>query len=299
MPTDELQTQWTARDIPDQHGRTFIVTGANSGLGEKAARALGAAGADVLLACRNMDKGAQVAREIGSNAEVRKLDLADLASVREFAESIDTVDVLVNNAGVMAVPLRRTADGFEMQFGTNHLGHFALTGLLLGKLTDRVVTMASAAHAIGTLHFEDPNWEQRGYRRWRAYGQSKLANLLFTYELQRRLTVAGSPLRAMAAHPGYSSTNLQSHTESFLDSVMSLGNRLIGQSADMGALPELYAATEPSVIGGSYIGPDGRFEAHGYPKLVGSTKKSKDLADARRLWELSEKFTGVTYSFES
>jgi len=291
-------THWTVRDILDQRGRTFIITGANSGLGEMAARALGGAGAHVVLACRNIAKGEAVAREIGTNAEVRKLDLADLASVREFADSIESLDVLINNAGVMAVPLRRTADGFEMQFGTNHLGHFALTGLLLNKLSDRVVTMASAAHAIGTLHTEDPNWERRRYSRWRAYGQSKLANLLFTYELQRRLTIARSPLMALAAHPGYSSTNLQSHTESILDSVMSLGNRVIGQSADMGALPDLYAATEPDVVGGSYIGPDGRFEVHGYPKRVGSTKKSKNLQDARRLWELSEKMTGVTYSFE-
>jgi len=291
-------THWTVRDILDQRGRTFIITGANSGLGEMAARALGGAGAHVVLACRNIAKGEAVAREIGTNAEVRKLDLADLASVREFADGIESLDVLINNAGVMAVPLRRTADGFEMQFGTNHLGHFALTGLLLNKLSDRVVTMASAAHAIGTLHTEDPNWERRRYSRWRAYGQSKLANLLFTYELQRRLTIARSPLKALAAHPGYSSTNLQSHTESILDSVMSLGNRVIGQSADMGALPDLYAATEPDVVGGSYIGPDGRFEVHGYPKRVGSTKKSKNLQDARRLWELSEKMTGVTYSFE-
>jgi len=290
-------THWTVRDIPDQRGRTFIITGANSGLGEMAARALGGAGAHVVLACRNIAKGEAVAREIGMNAEVRKLDLADLASVREFADGIESLDVLINNAGVMAVPLRRTADGFEMQFGTNHLGHFALTGLLLDKLSDRMVTIASAAHAIGTLDTQDPNWEHRRYSRWRAYGQSKLANLLFTYELQRRLTSAGSTLRAMAAHPGYSSTNLQSHTESFLDSVMTLGNRLIGQSADIGVLPELYAATKPDLTGGSYTGPDGRFEVHGYPKRVGSTKKSKDLGDARRLWELSEKLTGVTYSF--
>ncbi len=290
-------TQWTAGDTPDQHGRTFVVTGANSGLGEMAAAALGAAGAHVVLACRNTDKGEEVAQGIGSNAEVRKLDLADLASVREFAAGIEAVDVLVNNAGVMALPQRRTADGFEMQFGTNHLGHFALTGLLLDRVTDRVVTMASFAHIVGTLHIEDLNWERRRYSRWRAYGQSKLANLLFTYELQRRLTAAGSPLRALAAHPGYSSTNLQSHTESFLDSVMSLGNRLIGQRAEVGVLPELYAAVEPDAVGGSYIGPDGRFEMHGYPQYVGSTKKSKNLEDARRLWEQSEKLTGVTYPF--
>lgn len=290
-------TKWTAQDIADQQGRTFIVTGANSGIGAVVAQALGAAGAHVVLACRNTEKGAAVADSIGTNAEVRALDLADLASVRAFADGIEKVDVLINNAGVMAVPLRRTADGFEMQIGTNHLGHFALTGLLLEKLIDRVVTMSSAAHLIGTVHTEDLNWEQRRYGRWRAYGQSKLANLLFTYELQRRLTTAGSPLMALAAHPGYASTNLQSHTESFLDAVMALGNGLLAQSAAMGALPELYAATEPDVAGGSYFGPDELFGVRGHPKQVGSNKKSKGLDGARALWEVSEKLTGVSYPF--
>ena len=289
--------KWTAADIGEQHGRTFVVTGANSGLGAVVARELATMGARVVLACRDTAKGEAVAQDIGPNAEVRKLDLADLGSVRAFADSIEQVDVLINNAGVMAVPFRRTVDGFEMQIGTNHLGHFALTGLLIDRVTDRVVTMSSAAHAIGTLNLEDLNWEDRRYSRWRAYGQSKLANLLFTYELQRRFTAAGSPLKALAAHPGYSSTNLQSHTESFLDSVMAIGNRIIGQRAEIGALPELYAATDPTVQGGSYLGPDGPLEVRGYPKRVGSSKKSKNLDDARRLWELSEKLTGVTYPF--
>ncbi len=289
--------KWTAADIGEQHGRTFVVTGANSGLGAVVARELATAGARVVLACRDTAKGEAVAQDIGPNAEVRKLDLADLGSVRAFADSIEQVDVLINNAGVMAVPFRRTVDGFEMQIGTNHLGHFALTGLLIDRVTDRVVTMSSAAHAIGTLNLEDLNWEDRRYSRWRAYGQSKLANLLFTYELQRRFTAAGSPLKALAAHPGYSSTNLQSHTESFLDSVMAIGNRIIGQRAEIGALPELYAATDPTVQGGSYLGPDGPLEVRGYPKRVGSSKKSKNVDDARRLWELSEKLTGVTYPF--
>jgi len=289
--------KWTAADIGEQHGRTFVVTGANSGLGAVVARELATVGARVVLACRDTAKGEAVAQDIGPNAEVRKLDLADLGSVRAFADSIEQVDVLINNAGVMAVPFRRTVDGFEMQIGTNHLGHFALTGLLIDRVTDRVVTMSSAAHAIGTLNLEDLNWEDRRYSRWRAYGQSKLANLLFTYELQRRFTAAGSPLKALAAHPGYSSTNLQSHTESFLDSVMAIGNRIIGQRAEIGALPELYAATDPTVPGGSYLGPDGPLEVRGYPKRVGSSKKSKNLDDARRLWELSEKLTGVTYPF--
>ncbi|MGH3804732.1 MAG: oxidoreductase, partial [Pseudonocardiaceae bacterium] len=260
-------TKWTASDIVDQSGRTFVVTGANSGLGEVAARALGKAGAHVVLACRNTHKGEVVARSIGDNAEVRRLDLSDLASVREFAAGVDSVDVLVNNAGVMAVPQRKTADGFEMQIGTNHLGHFALTGLLLDKITDRVATMSSAAHQAGTIHLDDLNWEHRKYNRWSAYGQSKLANLLFTYELQRRLAAAGSPVKAVAAHPGYASTNLQAHTESVQDKLMAVGNRIFAQSAEMGTLPMLFAATAPDVIGGSYIGPDGLFEQRGHPKV--------------------------------
>ncbi|GAF44568.1 MULTISPECIES: oxidoreductase [Rhodococcus] len=290
-------TKWTASDIVDQSGRTFVVTGANSGLGEVAARALGKAGAHVVLACRNTHKGEVVARSIGDNAEVRRLDLSDLASVREFAAGVDSVDVLVNNAGVMAVPQRKTADGFEMQIGTNHLGHFALTGLLLDKITDRVATMSSAAHQAGTIHLDDLNWERRKYNRWSAYGQSKLANLLFTYELQRRLSAAGSPVKAVAAHPGYASTNLQAHTESVQDKLMAVGNRIFAQSAEMGALPMLYAATAPDVIGGSYIGPDGLFEQRGHPKVVGSNKKSRDEHTARALWSLSEDLTGVEFKF--
>ncbi|MGV9862125.1 oxidoreductase [Rhodococcus koreensis] len=290
-------TKWTASDIVDQSGRTFVVTGANSGLGEVAARALGKAGAHVVLACRNTHKGEVVARSIGDNAEVRRLDLSDLASVREFAAGVDSVDVLVNNAGVMAVPQRKTADGFEMQIGTNHLGHFALTGLLLGKITDRVATMSSAAHQAGTIHLDDLNWEHRKYNRWSAYGQSKLANLLFTYELQRRLAAAGSPVTAVAAHPGYASTNLQAHTESVQDKLMAVGNRIFAQSAEMGALPMLFAATAPGVIGGSYIGPDGLFEQRGHPRVVGSNKKSRDEQTAKGLWSLSEDLTGVEYKF--
>ncbi|MFC9766759.1 oxidoreductase [Rhodococcus jostii] len=290
-------TKWTASDIVDQSGRTFVVTGANSGLGEVAARALGEAGAHVVLACRNTHKGEVVARSIGDNAEVRRLDLSDLASVREFAAGVESVDVLVNNAGVMAVPQRTTADGFEMQIGTNHLGHFALTGLLLDKITDRVATMSSAAHQAGTIHLDDLNWERRKYNRWSAYGQSKLANLLFTYELQRRLSAAGSPVKAVAAHPGYASTNLQAHTESVQDKLMAVGNRIFAQSAEMGALPMLYAATAPDVIGGSYIGPDGLFEQRGHPKVVGSNKKSRDEHTAGALWSLSEDLTGVEFKF--
>lgn len=289
-------TKWTAGDIVDQRGRTFIVTGANSGLGEEAARALAAAGAHVVLACRDTDKGAAVAQSIGQAAEVRELDLADLSSVRRFADGIDSIDVLVNNAGVMALPLRRTVDGFEMQIGTNHLGHFALTGLLLDKITDRVVTMSSHMHQLGSIDLDDLNWERRNYSRWPAYGQSKLANLLFTYELQRKLSASGSNVKALASHPGYASTSLQGHTESIQDTLMSIGNRIFAQSAQMGALPMLYAATDPDAEGGSYFGPDGFLEQRGHPKVVGSNAKSRDESVAAGLWELSEKLTGVEYS---
>ncbi|MDH6676573.1 NAD(P)-dependent dehydrogenase (short-subunit alcohol dehydrogenase family) [Rhodococcus sp. LBL1] len=290
-------TTWTAGDIVDQQGRTYIVTGANSGLGAEAAKALVNAGAHVILACRNVDKGSEVATALGERAEVRRLDLADLASVREFADSVDTVDVLVNNAGVMAVPLGRTADGFETQIGTNHLGHYALTGLLLDKVADRVVTMSSAMHQLGSIDLDDLNWERRQYRRWLAYGQSKLANLLFTYELQRRLAAAGSKVKALASHPGYASTNLQSHTESISSRIMAMADPFIAQSAEMGALPMLYAATVSDAAGGSYLGPSSRFETRGYPKVVQSNRKSHDENVARQLWSLSEQLTGINYNF--
>ena len=290
--------KWTTADIPDQTGRTIIVTGANSGLGEATARALAAAGGSVILACRNKAKGEAAAAGMSGAAgtvEVRELDLADLASVRAFAQGVSSVDVLVNNAGVMAVPAARTADHFEMQFGTNHLGHFALTGLLLPRIADRVVALSSGAHRAGRIDLDDLNWERRRYSRWGAYGQSKLANLMFAYELDRRLRAAGSGVRAVAAHPGYAATELQSRTESFMDAVMKLGNGLVAQSAKMGALPTLYAATMPDVSGGDYYGPDGLGELRGHPRRVGSTKASQDQAVARRLWEQSETLTGIAY----
>ena len=286
---------WTAADMPDQSGRTIIVTGANSGLGEATARALAAAGGSVILACRNKAKGEAAAARMTGSVEVRELDLADLASVRAFAQGVSQVDVLVNNAGVMAVPQARTADHFEMQFGTNHLGHFALTGLLLPRIGDRVVALSSGAHRAGHIDLDDLNWQHRTYRRWGAYGQSKLADLMFAYELDRRLRAAGSPVRAVAAHPGYAATELQARTESFMDAVMQLGNRLVAQSAQMGALPTLYAATMPDVSGGDYFGPDGLGELRGHPRRVGSSKASKDEAVARGLWEKSEALTGVAY----
>jgi NAD(P)-dependent dehydrogenase (short-subunit alcohol dehydrogenase family) len=286
---------WTAADIPDQSNRTFVVTGANSGIGLAAVRELAAKGAKVVLACRDVAKGEAVAPD--GDVEVRRLDLADLASVRAFAEELTgPVDVLVNNAGVMAVPHRRTADGFELQFGTNHLGHFALTCLLLDRVRDRVVTLSSTMHRTGRIVLEDLNWERRRYLRWPAYGQSKLANLLFTYELNRRLTESGSPVRAFAAHPGYARTNLQSHTESLLDNVMAIGNRLFAQSARMGALPTLYAATVADLPGGSYVGPGGFAQQSGYPKVVGSTRAARDPQVASALWERSEKLTGVRFA---
>jgi NAD(P)-dependent dehydrogenase (short-subunit alcohol dehydrogenase family) len=283
--------KWTLADLPDQSARTMVVTGANSGVGRATAQALAGAGARVILACRNVDKGKSAAATMADTVEVRALDLANLASVREFAASIDEpIDVLINNAGVMAVPYRRTADGFEMQFGTNHLGHFALTGLLLDRIRDRVVTMSSSFHWFGRIDLDDLNWERRRYRRWAAYEQSKLANLLFAYELSRRLS--GSGIGSYAVHPGYVSTNLMSHTETMLDSVMALGNRLFAQTPALGALPTLYA-TVTDLPSGSFVGPD--VIVRGYPKVVRSSPASYDREKAAALWALSEKLTDVTF----
>ncbi|MGH9270908.1 MAG: oxidoreductase, partial [Ilumatobacteraceae bacterium] len=258
------------RRPPDLSGRTVVVTGANSGIGLAAARQLAGVGAHVVLAVRDEAKGHDAQATIVGSTEMRRLDLADLSSVRAFAADWDgDIDVLINNAGVMALPERRTADGFEMQLGTNHLGHFALTNLLLPHLTDRVVTVSSGAHRMGRIDVDDLNWERRRYRSWPAYGQSKLANLLFTLELERRLAGAGSEVRALAAHPGYAATNLQSHTGNpVAKALMAVSNRVIAQSDERGALPVLYAATA-DLPGGSYVGPDGFQEARGHPTLVG------------------------------
>jgi NAD(P)-dependent dehydrogenase (short-subunit alcohol dehydrogenase family) len=287
---------WTARDLPTLDGRTFVVTGATSGLGLVTARELARAGARVVLAVRDTAKGEQAATAIPGTVEVRHLDLADLASVRSFADSWDgRLDVLVNNAGVMAVPERRTKDGFELQIGTNHLGHFALTNLLLPSITDRVVTVSSTAHQIGRIRLDDLNWERGRYSRWRAYGQSKLANLLFTLELQRRLEAAGSRVRAYAAHPGYARTNLQGHTSSALQhGFMAVTNRVLAQSAEMGALPTLFAATQ-DLPGASFVGPGGFQEQRGYPALARRASRAWDSETARRLWDLSERLTGTTF----
>lgn len=293
-------TKWNDTDLPDLAGRSAIVTGANSGIGRAAATALARAGARVTLAVRDPAKGEQAAAEMGGDVDVRRLDLADLASVRGFADGWDEpLHTLINNAGVMATPERRTVDGFELQVGTNHLGHFALTNLLLPKITDRVVVVASGAHRMGKIRLDDLNWEQPGaYKPWTAYGQSKLANLLFALELQRRLQAAGSPLRVTAAHPGWSATNLQFHTEQGLvDRVSAIGNRLIAQSERMGALPTLFAATQ-DLPGASYVGPGGPFELRGHPTLVGRSAAASDVATAERLWALSEQLTGTSFPLE-
>jgi NAD(P)-dependent dehydrogenase (short-subunit alcohol dehydrogenase family) len=306
---------WTAADIPDQAGRTAVVTGANSGLGLVTARELARAGARVILACRNVERGEEAASRIRDesprvDAEVARLDLADLSSVREFATAFarrhDGLDLLVNNAGVMAVPRRLTADGFEMHIGTNHLGHFALTGLLLERLLarpePRVVTVSSGAHRSARIAFDNLQGERR-YFRWAAYGQSKLANLLFAYELQRRAEAARLPLRSAAAHPGWAATNLQFAgmgmdgpiTRRIESLASKAANVVFAQSDEMGALPILYAATAADLPGGSYVGPDGPFELHGHPKLVSSSAASRNPESAHRLWEVSEELTAVRY----
>jgi NAD(P)-dependent dehydrogenase (short-subunit alcohol dehydrogenase family) len=291
-----------------------VVTGANSGLGLATARELARKGARVVLACRNVAKGEAAVRDIEASApgaalelELEQLDLASLDSVRSFAEryrsSHDGLDLLINNAGVMAPPRKRTADGFELQFGTNHLGHFALTAQLIGAMEGRddarVVTLSSQAHRTGRISFDNLDGD-RHYFRWRAYGQSKLANLLFALELERRLSAAGSTVKSMAAHPGYAATNLQFAAPPLVDRLfMTVGNALIAQSEEMGALPTLYAATEPGLPGGTYAGPDGIGEQRGHPHVVSPSGGARDEAVARRLWEVSEEMTGVRFELSA
>ena len=284
---------WTAAELPSFAGRTAIVTGANSGLGEVTARELARVGAHVILAVRNTEQGKTTAQQMTGDVEVRRLDLQDLSSVRQFADGVDTVDVLVNNAGIMATPYALTADGFESQIGTNHLGHFALTNLLLPKLTDRVVTVSSVMHRIGRVSLDDLNWKTRRYSAWPAYGQSKLANLLFTSELQRRLDTVGSSMRALAAHPGFSNTNLQGHSGRKLgDALMSFGARLIATDADFGARQTLYAASQ-DLPGNTFVGP--RFGIWGRTQPVGRSWLAKRAATAAALWELSEQLTSTKF----
>ncbi len=293
---------WSAEALGDQSGRVAIVTGSNSGIGLETARVLAGKGATVVMACRNLEKASPKADEIraayaGANVEVMRLDLSDLDSVRHFAQAFrakhSRLDLLINNAGIMVPPYGKTAQGFETQFGVNHLGHFALTGSLLDLITNtpdsRIVTVSSVAHLMGKIDFADLNWEN-GYKAQAAYGQSKLANLLFTYELQRRLAAAGKGTLAVAAHPGWTETNLQAHAKA-----VRFMNRFFAQDASMGALPTLYAATEPSVQGGEYVGPSGFMEMNGAPKTVRSNKRSHDRNVAERLWNVSEELTGVHF----
>ncbi|OBH83440.1 SDR family NAD(P)-dependent oxidoreductase [Mycobacterium scrofulaceum] len=301
------KAKWTAQDIPDQAGRVAVITGANTGLGYETAAALADHGARVVLAVRNLDKGKDAAARITAaspHADVvlQELDLTSLDSVRAAAEQLkadyDRIDLLINNAGVMYTPKETTKDGFEMQFGTNHLGHFALTGLVLERLLpvpgSRVVTVSSMGHRIlADIHFDDLQWE-RSYNRVAAYGQAKLANLLFTYELQRRLASHGTTI-AVAAHPGGSNTELGRYTPTVFRPLVNVFFNVIAQDAAMGALPTLRAATDPGVLGGQYYGPDGFAETRGYPKLVSSSSKSHDVDLQRRLWAVSEELTGVTY----
>jgi len=290
-------TNWTAADLPSFAGRTVIITGANSGLGAVTARELARRQAKIVMAVRTASKGEAAARQMSGPetgaVEVRQLDLQDLSSVRQFADGVDAADVLINNAGIMAAPYALTADGFESQIGTNHLGHFALTNLLLPKLTDRVVTVSSMAHWPGRIDFDDLNWKNRRYSPWLAYSQSKLANLLFTSELQRRLAAAGSPLRAVAAHPGYSHTNLQGASGRKLgDALMSAVTRVFATDADFGARQTLYAASQ-DLPGDTFIGP--RFGSLGRTQPVRRSRRARDAATAASLWELSEQLTGTKF----
>jgi NAD(P)-dependent dehydrogenase (short-subunit alcohol dehydrogenase family) len=304
-----VSERWTAEQIRAQGGRTAIVTGANSGIGRVCARELARRGAFVVLACRDMAKGEQARTQIEADApagvELAELDLADLSSVRSFADGFlaargrQGLDLLLNNAGVMAPPRRETRDGFELQFGTNVLGHFALTAQLLGAMegrTDaRVVTVSSNAHKMGRIDFDDLQSERR-YFRWTAYAQSKLADLMFALELDRRLRAAGSTIKSLAAHPGYSATNLQTAAPPLFDRLLGqLGNVIFAQSAEMGALPVLYAATEPGLDGGVYVGPDGLGEFRGHPRVVSPTRQARDESQAARLWSVAEELTGVRF----
>ncbi|MDR2280587.1 MAG: SDR family NAD(P)-dependent oxidoreductase [Gordonia sp. (in: high G+C Gram-positive bacteria)] len=287
---------WSRDDIPAQHGRRFIITGANSGLGAETAKAVAAAGGRVTLACRNVAKARTVAEQIGPAATVAELDLSDLASVRAFADTVDEADVLVNNAGIMGVPYGRTTDGFEMQMGTNHLGHFALTAYLIPKITERVVVLSSIAHRFARIDVDDLGYDRRTYRRAIAYGDSKFANMLFGLELARRFEAAGSSRIAVLAHPGYASTGLLGKTETTFDYVMKAGDLLrVGQTPAMGALPQLFAATSLTARNGVYYGPRGLGGLRGKPTVARTRRAASDQDLRDRLWLESERLTGVEF----
>lgn len=309
-----MAEQWTAAQMPDLTGKVAVVTGGNSGIGLGAVRELARKGARVILAARSEQKGNAAVTAIrqelpAAQVELRLLDLADLGAVRAFAagflRDFDTLDLLINNAGIMAIPYHKTADGLEVQLGTNHFGHFALTGLLLIPLlaapAARIVTVSSGAHRAGKMDFDNLNWEHGGYNPWRAYGRSKLANLLFAFELQRRLERAGARAISVAAHPGYTATNLQAvgpqmEKSVWKEVIMRSLNATVAQPVAMGALPTLYAATAPDVQGGDYIGPDGWREIRGYPKRVQAVPAAHNEADAAQLWARSEAITRVQYT---
>jgi NAD(P)-dependent dehydrogenase (short-subunit alcohol dehydrogenase family) len=304
---NDRQQPWTAADVPDQHGRTVVVTGANTGIGFESAAVLAQRGAVTILACRDTGKGERAAARLSAatpavTVSVVRLDLASLDSVRAAAAQIrdrhERLDLLINNAGLMVPPHGTTADGFELQFGTNHLGHFALTGLLLAAMLpvpgSRVVTVSSNVHRAGRINFADLQSGHR-YRRMSAYAQSKLANLMFTYELQRRLTAAGAPTAALAAHPGTASTELIRHIPAALQGGYAAAGKPFSQSATMGALPTLRAATDPAARGGEYYGPSGWGQMQGYPVRVSPARRAHDVAAQQRLWAESARLTGVTF----
>ena len=296
-------TSWTTADIPDQTGRVAVITGANTGLGFETAKALAEKGATVVIAVRNTEKGKQAAARITGAVEVQELDLASQASIRTAAEALksrfDRIDLLINNAGVMTFPKGNTTDGFELHFGTNHLGHFAFTGLLLDNILDvpgsRVVTVSSNGHKVGgAIHWDDLQWERR-YSGIGAYAQSKLANLMFTYELERRLAPLGKTI-AVAAHPGTAATDLARNLPRPIERAFLVAAPvLFAQTAGGGALPTLRAATDPGVLGGQYYGPDGIGQQRGKPVVVASSDQSYDVAQQQRLWTVSEELTGVTF----
>lgn len=308
LPLQKIPSGWSAKDLPDLTGKKFLITGGTSGIGKEAARELARAGAQVIIAARSTAKAEVVKKELSaSRIEILELDLADLESVRRAARQLDySIDVLILNAGIMAIPLMKTKDDFEMQMGTNHLGHFAFAGLIRDRVTSRIVTVSSQAHRTGNFGTASPDairdicYGRNDYSPWSAYGASKLANLLFTFELERMANANNWGFSAFAAHPGYSNTNLQSVGPKIRGRVIeeratSLMNSVVAQSASRGALPMLCAATFPNLYGASYIGPDGIFEMRGYPKAVRARSIAYDQTLASNLWQVSEELTGVVW----